>query len=158
KTPIDPPVPDLIGMTKEAALSALQKLGIEYKVKEKVYDDVAAGIVAEQTPQAGSETTAKTVVTVVVSKGTAADKAPVPSFTFTPVAPKSGDKLTFDASASTDDGTIAKYSWEFGDGTPIASGKTATHTYTAPGTYTVVLWVTDDKGQAASLTQTVLVK
>ena len=39
---------------------------------------------------------------------------------------------------STDsDGTIASYAWDFGDGAAPATGKTATHTYAAAGTYTV---------------------
>lgn len=158
KTPANPTIPDLIGMTKEAAIAALKKLAILFKVEEKEYADVAAGIVAAQNPKAGSKATTQTVVTVVVSKGVAADKAPVPAFTFSPISPKANEKVNFDASASTDDGTIAKYSWEFGDGSPIVAGKTISHTYTAAGTYTVVLWVTDDKGQAASLSQTVVVK
>ncbi len=158
KTPLNPTIPNLIGMTKEAALAALQKLAILFKVEEKESTDVAAGIVTGQTPKAGSVATTQTVVTVVVSKGAAANQAPVAAFTFSPTAPKANDKVTFDASASTDDGSIVKYSWEFGDGSPITSGVTATHTYKAAGTYTVVLWVTDDKGQASSLTQTVTVK
>jgi PKD repeat protein len=74
------------------------------------------------------------------------------------VAPKPNDQITFDASASTDDGSIAKYAWEFGDGTPLVTGKTVTHTFTAAGSYTVVLWVTDDAGQVESTTFTVEVK
>jgi PKD repeat protein len=57
-----------------------------------------------------------------------------------------GSTCSFDAGASTDsDGTIADYSWVFGDGTG-ASGATATHTYAEPGSYTATLTVTDDQG------------
>ena len=53
---------------------------------------------------------------------------------------------SFDAAASTDpDGTIASYSWAFGDGS-TGDGVTATHTYAASGTYTVALTVTDNRG------------
>jgi PKD repeat protein len=58
-----------------------------------------------------------------------------------------------DASGSTDaDGSIASYSWGFGDGS-IASGVTAAHTY-VPGSYTIWLRVTDDAGGAAATSQT----
>jgi PKD repeat protein len=51
----------------------------------------------------------------------------------------------FDASASSDDGTIVSYDWDFGDGSN-GSGVTASHTYAAGATYTVALTVTDDGG------------
>lgn len=57
-----------------------------------------------------------------------------------------GRPVVFDGSASSDpDGSITAYEWDFGDGT-TASSVVATHTYTAPGTYTVRLTVTDDDG------------
>src|SRR5690606_20879076 len=60
--------------------------------------------------------------------------------------------VALDASASTDsDGTIATYSWAFGDG-EIGSGKTVSHVYTTPGDYTVTLTVTDDRGGSATKT------
>lgn len=52
----------------------------------------------------------------------------------------------FDGTASFDpDGSVVSYSWDFGDGT-IATGPTATHTYTSPGTYFAWLTVTDNDG------------
>ena len=64
-------------------------------------------------------------------------------------------RVTTDASASRDpDGTITEYLWAFGDG-GTASGRTASHDYVTPGTYTVRLSVTDDSGATASTTRTV---
>jgi len=55
-------------------------------------------------------------------------------------------KVGFNGSGSTDaDGTIANYTWSFGDGT-YGYGATVDHAYTKTGVYAVVLTVTDDKG------------
>ncbi len=64
------------------------------------------------------------------------------------VTPQSGIApldVSFDGTASTDDGTIVTYLWHFGDGS-TGSGITATHTYASTGTYSVTLTVTDDEG------------
>jgi PKD repeat protein len=54
--------------------------------------------------------------------------------------------ITFDASSSLPgSGIIIKHKWSFGDGT-YAIGKVVTHSYSAPGVYTVTLNVTNSKG------------
>ncbi len=58
-----------------------------------------------------------------------------------------GESVSFDGSASADpDGEIATYAWDFGDGEQVADGPAQTHAYTAPGTYTATLKLTDDEG------------
>lgn len=156
--PAEIEVPNLIGMAKEEALALLKKLMLLFKVVERPNDSVPVGIVFDQNPKAGSVGTTQTVVTIVVSKGAPPNQPPQPAFTVTPANPRAGETITFDASASTDDGTIVTYAWEFGDGSPIANGKVVQHAYTAPGTYTVTLWVTDDRGVAQSKTTTVQVR
>ena len=55
-----------------------------------------------------------------------------------------GDKLTFNGSGSDDpDGDTLTYQWNFGDGSPTASGVVAKHSYSAAGTYTVTLTADD---------------
>jgi len=71
---------------------------------------------------------------------------PLANFTWAPSIPKVNEPVTFDASASTPNGgTIVKYEWNFGDGS-YALGKTVSHTYANPNTYTVTLNVSDSNG------------
>ena len=65
--------------------------------------------------------------------------------------------VTFDASPSSDDGQIAGYEWNFGDGGVTDSGRTAMHIYNQAGTFTVTLRVTDDGGFSASTAKPVVV-
>jgi PKD repeat protein len=66
--------------------------------------------------------------------------------------------VTFDGSASTDaDGSIATYAWSFGNG-QFGTGPTPPPTtYNLPGTYTVTLVVTDNRGAKGTLTRTITV-
>ena len=68
---------------------------------------------------------------------------PVANFTFTCTALA----CNFDASSSTALAS-ASYSWNWGDASPAGSGKTAAHTFSVGGTYTVVLTVTDTGGSS----------
>jgi len=82
------------------------------------------------------------------------DSPPRASFTATPNGPTGFD---FDASASSDPdgGAIVSYAWDFDyDGLTfnvMTSGPSplADYTYPGPGTYTVMLRVTDDEGDVA---------
>ena len=61
-----------------------------------------------------------------------------------PLAP-----VAFDGTASSDaDGDSLSYQWSFGDGT-TATGPTPTHAYASPGTYPVILTVSDGVAAAA---------
>lgn len=75
----------------------------------------------------------------------APDQTPLASFSVGPAT--AGAPASFDASASTDPvGRIVSYSWSFGDGQGATGGPIASHTYAAPGTYTVTLTVDDGEG------------
>ncbi|MGX5200574.1 S8 family serine peptidase [Aliikangiella sp. IMCC44632] len=81
------------------------------------------------------------------------NQAPIASFAFN----CSLLACSFDAAASTDnDGSIASYSWSFGDGAS-AAGITTNHNYAANGSYTATLTVTDNEGASSSTSQTVTV-
>ena len=93
---------------------------------------------------------------------------PVASFIYNPVSPITAGEtpVSFNAVGSRDaDGSIVSYSWSFGDGTPEQSsaGTTIVHIFTdTPArcleiTYTVLLTVTDDKGEDATASQQVKV-
>ena len=60
-------------------------------------------------------------------------------------------ELTFDASQSTDNGTIKSYAWNFGDGTK-STEMTTKHAYSKAGTYTVTLTVADEEGLTGTTT------
>lgn len=92
-------------------------------------------------------------VTQQVSVVEPPNQPPSASFTATP----QGLTGLFDASASSDsDGSIASYAWMFGDDTN-GSGVTASHAYTASGTYNVTLTVTDNQGLATWTTRQITV-
>ncbi|MDH3715484.1 MAG: PKD domain-containing protein, partial [Gammaproteobacteria bacterium] len=56
-----------------------------------------------------------------------------------------GGTVNFDATGSSDDGSIVSYDWDFGDG-GSDSGDVVAHTFLTEGNYTVVVTVTDDAG------------
>jgi PKD repeat protein len=60
-------------------------------------------------------------------------------------------RCTFVDRSTDDDGTVASWSWNFGDGSS-SSERNPSHTYAAEGRYDVLLMVTDDDGAADTKT------
>jgi hypothetical protein len=67
-----------------------------------------------------------------------------------------GQSASFHSNSSPGSGGIASFSWDFGDG-GTASGPNPTHTFQAPGTFTVTLTLKDDGGFSFSTTRQVSV-
>jgi len=92
--------------------------------------------------------------TVTVTAG----QNPTADFVFSPTEPAVGQEVNFNASASrpAPGRQIVSYRWDFGDRTiETTAGPTVSHRYTAAGTYTVTLTVTDDAGRTATVSKTV---
>jgi len=82
-------------------------------------------------------------------------KPPIAVFFYTPLEPKVGDEITFDASQSYDpDGEIEEYEWDFGDGSR-AKGVLVRHSYSESGTFTVKLTIFDNNGKKNESIQTI---
>ncbi|WP_319548580.1 PKD domain-containing protein [Desulfogranum marinum] len=85
------------------------------------------------------------------------NQPPVAAISITASTGKAPLTVSFSASGSTDtDGTIASYTWNFGDGSS-ASGISTTHTYTTEADYIATLQVMDDKGMTATASTTITV-
>ncbi|MBN8676879.1 MAG: PKD domain-containing protein [Chitinophagales bacterium] len=90
----------------------------------------------------GSDTIVKTSYITVKA-------VPVANFT----SSVNGSTVTF---TNTSIGAVSSYHWEFGDG-DTSNVKNPVHTYSAPGTYTVVLTVSNECGTNTKSSQVVIV-
>lgn len=117
--------------------------------------------------EAGSYTVTLTVTddrgatasqTLVIDVSEDSNIAPGADFTADPESGTVPLTVNFDGSASADvDGTIASYAWNFGNGQNGTGVVPAAATYNFPGTYTVTLTVTDNKGATGTATKTITV-
>lgn len=98
--------------------------------------------------------------TIPISIGFSRKSLPVvPSFSCYPENPIDGQEIVFDASSS--QGDILEYQWNFDDGSPIEEGISAKHTYSFESSssmpYDVILTVTDSAGLQHSVSKIILV-
>lgn len=75
-----------------------------------------------------------------------------------PYSAAANASIAFSSNGSVDsDGSIASYSWNFGDGSTASSSANPNHTYTTAGSFTATLTVTDNLGATASSSAAVTV-
>lgn len=93
-------------------------------------------------------------ITITVKNG-----APTAKISANPTKGQEPLEVQFDGTGSTDpDDKIAKYEWDFGDGTPKSTEAKPKHTYGKAGNYTATLTVTDSEGATAKATVTITVE
>lgn len=85
------------------------------------------------------------------------NQPPTAAMSATPASGTAPLTVAFDGSQSTDpDGTVSSWAWSFGDGTS-GTGPSTTHLYSAPGSYTASLTVTDNGGAASTTSRSIVV-
>ncbi len=115
-----------------------------YTAKLTVTNTTGQTSIANATVTATASTTPPAPPTAVLSSSTAAGQAPL--------------TVSFNGAGSTaaTGATIATYAWSFGDGTS-ATGASTSHAFTAAGTYSTTLTVTDSKGLTSSASTPIVV-
>lgn len=94
-------------------------------------------------------------ITITSSGG--GNQAPVANFTFTCTG-LGVNQCSLDASSSSDDVGVVSYGWNWGNGrSEVKTVPTAKNTWSAPGTYTVTLTVTDGGNLTNSIAKQVVV-
>jgi PKD repeat protein len=124
---------------------------------DKAYPEVLQEIASSLQEQADAVAAFGGAALVAAGRIAALNAPPVATFTRTP---KSGTKpldVAFNAAGATDpDGTIASYTWSFGDGA-TGTGVAPHHLYTEAGVFTAMLTVTDNKGATDAIAGSVTV-
>jgi PKD repeat protein len=94
------------------------------------------------------------VATVPIDIG---NRPPVANFDFTPASPTTLVPVTFNATATDPDGTIAAYAWDLDNDGQFDDGTTAQaqRSFPVAGGYTVKLRVTDSNGATVTVTKSV---
>ncbi|HVG46206.1 MAG TPA: PKD domain-containing protein [Longimicrobium sp.] len=107
-------------------------------------------------------------VTLTVTDNAGATASSAKQVTVTAPAAPRGPTASFAASctnlvcaftdqSTTTTGAVVAWSWELGNGAPVTTFRNEDAVYPAPGSYTVKLTVTDDQGQSATTTRTMVV-
>lgn len=87
----------------------------------------------------------------LILNGSAGNSAPTADFEAT----ANGLDVAFSDLSIDLDGSIVGHNWDFGDGSAASTEPNPQHTYPAPGSYTVLLQVTDDDAASSSFAKIV---
>jgi PKD repeat protein len=120
---------------------------------ESVIDQMTYNVLSEMGAQPG--TPAEDIKT-----DASTPQPPRPSFTATPSTVFIGENVSFNASASSDPvANITDYKWDLDNSgtfaTDTGTTSTLTRSFSKPGTYKVILKITDSKGQQETTARTV---
>jgi PKD repeat protein len=111
-------------------------------------------VVLEVTDNDGAKKSISKIITINQSK--LPNNQPTANFSFYPSTAKINDTIQFTDTSIDTDGIITLYLWNFGDGTTSTS-KNPTHRYTANGTYSITLEITDNDGAINLTSKAILV-
>lgn len=87
----------------------------------------------------------------LILNGSAGNSGPTADFEVSSV----GLDASFSDQSLDLDGSVVAWQWDFGDGSPVSNAQNPTHTFPAPGSYTVSLSVTDNGGLSSSYAKVV---
>ena len=116
--------------------------------------------VVQVVPVSGNADNAIGRTVSILITGVSNSTAPTPAFTFTPAAPERLQRVTFNATTTTDEGVqcgdACTYSWNF-DGEATGTGRITAYSFQQARNYVVTLTVRDPAGTSAGTSQNVLV-
>ena len=99
--------------------------------------------------------------TQTLQVGTVTQSIPVANVTATPTSGKPGQRVVFDASASTPStgSVITTYRFDYGDGTPVevVTNPVQSHVYASAGTFIANVEITDSNGKTATKQTTITI-
>jgi PKD repeat protein len=97
-------------------------------------------------------------VTQAITLGSIENKAPAADFSYTPENPVIGDTIQFVSESTDEDGWIASWQWDFGDGS-TSTQENPQHKYNVneKTVFAVKLTVTDNGGQTAGKTKSITI-
>ncbi len=96
------------------------------------------------------------LVAILGCKDDEVNTVPIALFSFTPSNATVGEEVTFTDQSGDAEGTIASWSWDFGDGNTSAE-QNPKHVYTESGTFKITLVVTDESNESGSYSEDIVI-